>query len=110
MVWSPDVPNIPIKKPKEIERLELTDRSSLDSMPPLEVQEKVEEIAHAVARDYKDQIKNGSFDECLEIVSIALQATGSSIGGQVGTAMVATCHSAALTASRNAFPIDAKEF
>jgi hypothetical protein len=104
MSWPPDVPNIPIKKPKEIEVLELTDSAFLDSMPPLEVQEKIEEIAHATARDYKEQVKNGSFEECLEIVTIALEVTGSAIGGQVGRAMVAACNSAALNASRNMFP------
>lgn len=110
MTWHQDVPSIPIKKPKEIEALELMNRVSLDSMPPLEVQEKVDEIAHAVARDYKKQIKNGTFEECLEIVSIALSVTGSAIGGQVGNAMVAASNSAAQIASRHAFPVDKSEF
>lgn len=109
MAWHPDVPNIPIKKPKEIETLELMDRVSLDSMPSLEVEEKVDEIAHAVARDYKRQVKHPSYDKCLDIVSIALQVTGCSIGGHVGHAMVAARDSAALRAARNAFPVDNNE-
>jgi hypothetical protein len=104
MSWHPDVPNIPIKKPKEIETLELMDRVSLDSMPPMEVQEKVDEIAHSVARDYKKQVKNGTFEGCLEIVSVALRVTGSAIGGNVGNAMIAECDTAALNACRIAFP------
>ena len=107
MTWHPDVPNIPIKKPKEIE---VMDRTSLDSLPPLAVKEKVDEIAHAVARDYKKQKKHPSFDECLEIISIALKVTGSAIGGRVGTAMIAACDSAALTAAKTAFPDDTSEF
>lgn len=98
MQWHPDVPDIPIKKPKEIESLETMDRRVLDSMPGLEVEEKVEEIAHAVARAYKEQNPKGNYDECLEIVSIALNVTGSAIGGKVGNAMIAESDSASRTA------------
>lgn len=110
MAWHPDLPDIPIRKPREIELLELMDRDSLDSMPPLEIGEKVDEIAHAVARDYKIQIVHGSQEECAEIVSIALETTGSAIGGHVGNAMIAARNSAALKASMDAFPIDTREF
>lgn len=109
-MWHPDVPNLPIKKPKEIEELELMDRSYLDSMPKIEIQEKIEQIAHAVARDYKKQAKKGSFDECLEVVSIALKVTGSAIGGKLGTAMIAATDFASLIASRDAFPPNTREF
>ena len=61
MAWHPDVPNIPINKPKEIENLESMDRIELDSMPGVEVIDKVNQIAHAVARDYKKQIPSGTF-------------------------------------------------
>ena len=104
MTWQPDTPNLPIRKPKEIEHLEMADRISLNSMPPAEVQEKVEEIAHAVARDFKKQVKNSSFERCVQIVSIALKVTGSAIGGHVGNAMIAACDTAAINASRDAFP------
>lgn len=110
MSWHPDVPNLPIKKPKEIETLEQMNRLTLDSMPPLEVEEKVNEIAHAVARDYKKQKKDGSFDECLEVVSVALRVTGSGIGGQVGQAMIAGCNLLALKVSQESFPINTQEF
>ena len=104
MIWHPDVPDIPIKKPKEIESLEMMDRVSLQSLPPLEITEKVDEIAHAVARDYKQQVKKNSFDECVEIVSIALKVTGSAIGGRMGNAMIGACDSASLKAAKTAFP------
>src|SRR6187431_1496425 len=110
MNWHPDVPDLPIKKPREIEILELMDRASLDSMPPLEVYEKVDEIAHAVARDYKIQVLDGSFEECAEVVSVALKTTGSAIGGHVGNAMISARNSAALRASLGAFPPDTHEF
>lgn len=104
MKWHPDVPDLPIEKPKEIEKLELMDQRALDSMPGVEVEEKVEEIAHAVARAYKKQQPNGNYDECLEVVSTALSVTGSAIGGHVGTAMIAESDSAAKTACRLAYP------
>lgn len=110
MVWHPDVPNLPIEKPKEIEDLEQMDRAYLDSMPHAEIQEKVEQIAHAVARDYKKQRRKSSYEECREIVSIALRVTGSAIGGSLGTAMIAACDAAAFTASRDAFPPNKREF
>lgn len=110
MSWHPDVPDLPIRKPREIELLEMMDRASLDSLPPLEVDEKVNEIAHAVARDYKSQIDNGSFDECVEVVSVALKVTGSAIGGHVGNAMIAAHNSAALRVSQDAFPPETRKF
>lgn len=98
MKWHPDVPDIPIKKPKQIEKLERMDRVMLDSMPSAEVDEKVEEIAIAVAKECKKQIKNCSFESCIEMVSIALETTGSAIGGKVGTAMIAAQDKAAKSA------------
>jgi len=104
MAWHPDVPDIPIKKPKEIEDLEQMDRAFLDSMPSAEVNEKIEQIAHALARDYKIQVANGSYDECLQIVSVALILTGSAVGGHIGSSMIAAGNHAALKASKDAFP------
>ena len=107
MRWHPDVPDLPIRKPKEIEDLELMDRAVLDSMPPLEVEETVAQIAHAVARDYMlDKRENGTEQECLELISIALKVTGAAIGGHVGNAMVAESDSAAATACKLAFSND----
>lgn len=104
MRWHPDVPDIPISKPKEIEKLELMDRAVLDSMPPVEVEETVAQIAHAVARTYLQEKKEKATpEECNEIISIALKVTGAAIGGHVGSAMVAESDSAAETASRLAF-------
>lgn len=110
MAWHPDVPNLPIKKPREIEDLEQMDRAFLDSLPGIEVEGKVKQIAHAVARDYKKQKKNGSFDECLEVVSVALRVTGAAIGGQVGRAMIAAYDSESLAAAQEFFPKDTAEF
>lgn len=104
MRWHPDVPDLPINKPKQIEKLEMMDRKSLDSMPPVEVKEKVDEIAHAVAKECKRQIKNCSYETCVEVVSVAMEVTGSAIGGHVGTAMIAAQDEAAKTACEIYFP------
>lgn len=98
MQWHPDLPDLPIEKPKQIEDLEQMSRAMLDSMPPIEVQEKVDEIAHAVVLAYKKQFPDGSIDDCMSIASIALQATGSGIGGHVGNSMI----SQNMTASKRA--------
>lgn len=89
MIWHPDVPNLPIKKPKKIEDIEQMDPAFLNSLPKVEVQELVDGAAEAVAQAYKQQIPKGNREQCLEIVSVALTVTGSAIGGQVGNAMIA---------------------
>jgi hypothetical protein len=105
MRWHPDVPDIPLRKPKEIEKLELMDRAVLDSMPGVEIQETVDQIAHAVARTYiEDRQASATPTECEELVSIALRVTGGAIGGKVGNAMIAEADKAAIAACRLAFP------
>ncbi len=88
MIWHPDVPNLPIKKPKKIEDIEQMDPTFLNSLPGTEVQEMVDGAAEAVAKAFKQQVPNGTHEQCLEIVSVALTITGSGIGGQVGNAMI----------------------
>lgn len=102
MSWPPDTPDLPIRKPKEIEKLESMDTVSLNSMPGMEIDETVDDVAYAVARDYR---KSGGkdIDECINIVSIALSMTGSSLGGKLGTAMVAASNSASIKASHLVF-------
>lgn len=104
MGWYPDVPKLPIKKPRLIEQLEQKNRAFLDSLPGTEVQETVDNIADAVAAEYKKEVPKGNREMCLEIVSVALTVTGSAIGGQVGNAMVAQSDKAALRATENYFP------
>jgi len=104
MTFPDDVPDLLIKKPKQLEELESMDRVFLDSMLPTEVQEKVEEIAHAVAAAYQQQKKNGNYDECKETVAVALSVTGSAIGGHVGNALIAASESAAKRSCSAIYP------
>ena len=104
MQWYPDLPELPIRKPQQIEDLELMSQINLDSMPAVEIQEKVDEIAHAVASGYKQQIVNGSREECQAVVSIALTSTGSAIGGRMGNELIAQSHRTSQEAALVAYP------
>lgn len=103
MPWHPDVPDLPIKKPKIIEDLESSALDERESMRSLEIQETIEAVAHKVALAFKEQCQGG-YDECEEVVSMALTLTGSALGGRLGTAMVAASEHAAKSASRIVFP------
>lgn len=89
MPWHPDIPDLPIDKPKIIENLEQMDRAALDSMPSAETDELIESAAYDVAKAYKEKFPNGNIEECFDFVSIALSVTGSALGGKIGLAMVA---------------------
>lgn len=89
MPWHPDIPDLPIDKPKIIENLEQMDKAVLNSMPSAEVDEMIESVAYDIAMAYRDKFPNGSIEECFNFVSIALSVTGSSVGGKVGLSMVA---------------------
>lgn len=103
MKWHPDVPDLPISKPKELEKIELMDPAERNAMRDVQVEETVDEIAHAVARDYHQQL-GGSYRDCIDIVSVALTVTGSSLGGNLGNAMISSTETAARTACRTIFP------
>lgn len=104
MTWHPDIPDLPIVKPKIIEDLEQMDRHVLDAMPPTEVTDTIDSVAYAVARAYEEQCPHGDYDGCLEFTSIALEVTGASIGGKFGSSMVAAGNHAAKTATLIFFP------
>lgn len=95
MSWHPDIPDLPIDKPKIIENLEQMDRTTLDSMPAAETDEIIESVAYDVAKAYQEKFPNGNAKECLDFVSIALSVTGSALGGKIGLAMVAAKDSVA---------------
>jgi hypothetical protein len=103
MTWHPDVPDLPIKKPKIVEDLECSSLSERESMRSLEIEETIEAVAHSVALAFKKQCQGG-YNECEEVVSIALTLTGSALGGRLGTAMVAASEHVAKTTSRIVFP------
>lgn len=100
MPWHPDIPDLPLDKPKIIEDLEQMDPAIRNSMPPAEMDEIIESIAYDVAKAYKKKFPKGSIEECFNFVSIALRVTGSALGGKIGLSMVASCDTVAETACR----------
>lgn len=87
MFWPPDVPDVGLKKPKELEEMETRDFDSRESMTPLEVHEHIRNIALALAKNYKES-KKSTYSGCLDIVSTALTLTGGSLQGKLGNEMI----------------------
>lgn len=105
MKWYPDVPDLPISKPESIEFIETMDPKARESLPGVEVDEIVDKIAYSVASDYKKKV-GGDFEGCVDIVSVALSVTGSSIGGRVGQKMVGANQKAAKNACRIVYDVE----
>ena len=103
MLWHPDVPELEIKKPTEILQFEELSPEILEAMSTMEIHARIDRAAEAVAREYKKE-KDESYDECVNIVSIALSVTGNAIGGKVGALMVGRSDSSAIQASRLVYP------
>jgi hypothetical protein len=103
MSWPPDIPDLPLKKPAEVAKLELLDSTALNAMRDEEIEEHIEVAASGFARSYKEEF-NGNYEDCVSMVSSALQLTGSAIGGRFGTAMVARSRHVAEMISQELFP------
>ena len=105
MTWPPDVPDYPIKKPREIENIERMPPEILNSMRKVEIDEKIGDAADSLAKSYFDSYKEkGSLSECSLIVSGAQKQTGSSIGGNLGMSMVAESKEKAEEACKEYYP------
>lgn len=102
MHWDLDNPDIPVDKPKEIRELEAMGRTNRESMPPREMDEKLEDAAAAVARRYA-KLPGADYEGCVGVVSVALSVTGSSLGGEFGTHMMSRCEIEAELACRLLF-------
>lgn len=102
MAWHPDNPDIPIRKPRALSKLEKMDFHTLQAMPPVEVDEVCHDVAQGVAEEYHKE-KGGSYEECVSVVSVALTTTGSAIGGHVGDLMIGQSDSLASHACRAVF-------
>jgi hypothetical protein len=107
MSWHPDIPDFLNEKPREIEILEEFTPEMMNAMTGLEVNEHIENAAHALAKSYYNFCQNRTdygYDECVMIVSGALSELGASLDCKLGTTMVAESISAAKKASREYFP------
>lgn len=101
-----DVPNIPLKKPRALEKLEKQSSEILNAMTPVELDEKIEDVARALAENYAEQMgKDATYDGCLMVVSEALTQTGASIENRkTGDRMIGTCDAKAKEACKILFP------
>ncbi len=108
MPWDPNETEIPINKPKEITELELMGRETLSSMPPREMDEKIEEAANAIAQQFNKQ-EEGDYESCVAVVSVALSITGSALGGEFGNLMVGKSDSQAQHACRRIYRTEPDE-
>lgn len=102
MTWYPDA-DIPIKKPKALEKIERLGPKILNAMDPIEVDEVVNDAAVGVAEEYHKEL-GGNYEDCVNIVSVALTVTGNSISGQVGSHMIGNANILAQQVCRNIFP------
>lgn len=103
MYWDLENTDIPIEKPKEVKELESMGIVNRESMPPREMDEKLEDSAIAIAKNYK-QIPDANLQGCVTVVSVALDVTGSSLGGKFGDLMLSRSKSSAQHACKRFFP------
>ncbi len=105
MPWHPDVPDFPLDKPPEIEKLEKLPLSSLNAMTIVEAEERIRDAAEGLAKSYtKRSGSKGTYDECVLVVTGALQETGSAINGKMGSLMVGISEHSAKDACRKFYP------
>lgn len=105
MNWPPDVPDFPMKKPHVIEKIEKLPSTLLNAMTDVEIAERIRDGANGLAEAYfESRQDDGSLSECKIVVSSALIQTGSSVGGKLGTNMVATSDGASELACKRYYP------
>ena len=104
MSWDPSDADLLLEKPNAINILEKLSPAFLDSMPGVEVEEKIRDAAEALAKTYQRKTKDGNYEMCVMLVAGALTQSGSDIGGSVGTLMIGTAESKAKAACRLFYP------
>lgn len=110
MQWSEDDLQLPIDKPVQLLSLEKLSDSQLDAMTDVEIDERMDEAAYATAHKYCNKVPQGSYEECVAVVSVMLNTSGAAMGGKVGGQMVAHSESLACQACRRMFPPEATEY
>lgn len=104
MNWHPDVPDISAKKPRELEKIEKLPPTVLNAMTPLELDEKISDVADGLAKSYMAAANgNATVEECIIFVAGALTQTGGAINGKAGAAMVGKSGHAAEIACKQLF-------
>lgn len=97
-----DVPNLPFKKPVEIERLENLNFSQRESMDPQEMKQRIYGIAHVLAKAYKKNLGPEQGD-CISVIHAALSELGASLSGNFGAKMIGLSQKVAEDATKETF-------
>lgn len=97
-----DVPNLPFKKPVEVEELEEMGYDQREAMDYQEMSERINSIAYILAESCQKQ-GFSSRTECSAIIHSALTELGASFSGRFGAKMVALSESAAKEACKEVF-------
>lgn len=105
MTWRDlDVPNLPFKKPEELEKIERLEKNQRESMVPYEREHFIQEAANSIANSYQKQHEEDS-DGCKLLIENALREMGAFLGGDFGTHMVGISSEAAEKATKQAYEI-----
>lgn len=103
MEWDIDNPELPFKKPSELEEIEKIDSKQREAMDKVEMQNRINGAAVSIAEAYAEN--NGKDPEdCVAIIHSALTEMGGSLGGKFGAAMVGMAEKAAHFACQKVFP------
>ena len=102
MSWDLDTPNLPFKKPKQLEVLEEMTLDQREAMDPVEVKEHIHGIAASLAENCKKENEKNR-EWCQMIIHKALQQTGAALGGKFGATMVALSDEIAEDSIKEAF-------
>lgn len=108
MTWNDiDTPELPFKKPRQLEELEKMGMDQREAMDPQEKKDRVRDTAYSLALSYQKYSKNkGDYDGCVAIVHSALSTMGNSIDGKLGALMVGMSDEASQEMCRILYPND----
>lgn len=102
MNWNIDIPDLPFKKPREIERLELIGKDQREAMDPVEMQERIQDVANSLVQAFLKH-KGPNLELCQAVAISALEEIGGSLGGQFGAAMISQKEKAVRNACEDYF-------
>jgi urease accessory protein UreF len=75
--------------PPEIEYLEKLDEASLEAMTSTELDEKISNVANALAKQYySENQEKGNLEDCSIEVATFLQKTANTLSGKIENAMI----------------------
>lgn len=106
MEWTPDDEDIPITIPSSLRAFEKLGDDRLNAMTRQELEDRLLEASEAAAANYRKQVPNSNYDNCVLTVSTVLQKVGSDIGTPIGAIMTAESLTWAQKGCASVFHID----